>query len=381
MNDFFFVDDEDMRQSLTQDNHELELAMQAGAWKSALVLAGNIVETILLWYLISSDYQTRKGKDPSYFTLGQAIDACVQDGVLSDRTEKLCSVIKDYRNLIHPGLVVRLSQRCDQASAQVAKSVLHLILTEIGPVLEPKERRTAASILDKITRDPNSRSLISHLLKGLKQGELSHLMFKEIWPKYIELMSADGLEEWDYSVAQSMQNAFHDAFDLAQDPLKKSVAHHMARLFKEGSRYEISAIQQGLMQGYHIAHLDDPDRRIVLDYIFDQAQSDPSVSVLRVIESGLARALKYPDEAERFAFCLINAGYLRIRGNAEQAKEILRDTSWTTPEQEHLIDEALRTLESQFDEVGGLDGVNACQDALRARGYVFYARDSDDVPF
>jgi hypothetical protein len=58
---FDFVGDEALRAALAQDAHELEVASANGAHKSTVVLAGSIIETILLDHLVSTDHQARPG--------------------------------------------------------------------------------------------------------------------------------------------------------------------------------------------------------------------------------------------------------------------------------------------------------------------------------
>ena len=61
---FDFVIDDDFRACLESDYNELEMTIAAECWKAAHVLAGSIVEAILVDYLYASDYKTRVGKDP-----------------------------------------------------------------------------------------------------------------------------------------------------------------------------------------------------------------------------------------------------------------------------------------------------------------------------
>jgi hypothetical protein len=68
----------------------------------------SFVPAALLDYLIATEYQKRPAKDLLKLTLHEAIAACRAEGVLIDRTAQLSVVIKDYRNLIHPGRAVRL---------------------------------------------------------------------------------------------------------------------------------------------------------------------------------------------------------------------------------------------------------------------------------
>jgi len=57
MPNFDFVSDEKFRFSLEKDYQELTLSLQNGAWKAAYILAGSIVEAILIDYFLAAGYQ------------------------------------------------------------------------------------------------------------------------------------------------------------------------------------------------------------------------------------------------------------------------------------------------------------------------------------
>src|SRR5437899_1164203 len=101
--EFTFITGEDFRKSLESDYGELQACKTGRAWKSVHVLAGSIIEAVLVDSLVSSGHS---GKDPHRMTLDEAVDACKQAGFLSDTSVKLSTVVREYRNLIHPGRMV-----------------------------------------------------------------------------------------------------------------------------------------------------------------------------------------------------------------------------------------------------------------------------------
>ena len=54
---FRFITDDEFRSSLENDLAELEAAKRAGAWKCVHVLAGSIVEAVLIDYLLAVKYK------------------------------------------------------------------------------------------------------------------------------------------------------------------------------------------------------------------------------------------------------------------------------------------------------------------------------------
>ena len=104
---FDFIVDRDMRTSLDSDWRELEAAFQNSAWKAVHVLAGSIVEAMLVDHLLSIGFQK---KDPLKMSLDEAIGACKAEGILTDKSAELSTVIRRFRNLIHPGRAIRLAE-------------------------------------------------------------------------------------------------------------------------------------------------------------------------------------------------------------------------------------------------------------------------------
>jgi hypothetical protein len=104
-----FITDEAFRASLVSDMRELETALESGNLKSAHVLAGSIVEAVLIDHLVTAgliDLEAGLRLD-----LAEAIKRCKDKGIISERTADLSSVVRSYRNLIHPGRMMRLKER------------------------------------------------------------------------------------------------------------------------------------------------------------------------------------------------------------------------------------------------------------------------------
>src|SRR5206468_10963333 len=153
------------RKSLEDDYREMRRCFDAEAWKSVHVLAGSIVEAPLTDYLCSTTNATRPKKDPLRIDLGEAISICRDEKVLLDRTADLCSAIKSYRNLIHPGRMVRLEEQApDKGSATVALAVVDMIAEEVAKQRRKAVGLTAEQILSKVLRDVNSLPLLKHLI-------------------------------------------------------------------------------------------------------------------------------------------------------------------------------------------------------------------------
>src|SRR5450759_691585 len=150
---FDFINGEDFRLSLEADHRELSSAMQAKAWKTVHVLAGSIIEAVLIDYLVASEYQKKSSSDPLKMTLAEAIYACRQEKVLSEKTEHLSQAIRSYRNLIQPGRSVRLSEVANEQGAIIAQALIEIIIEEIAARQKQNYGYTAEQIITKIEQD------------------------------------------------------------------------------------------------------------------------------------------------------------------------------------------------------------------------------------
>src|SRR5712692_1500302 len=152
---FDFISDEDFRASLEADYHELELCMKAGAWKAVHVLAGSIIETILLDYLVATDYPKRSSTKLSEMKLFEIIDICKRERILTNKSADLAHVIREYRNLIHPEKLRRLGETADENGAVVAQALVRMVVEDVAARRRELYGYTAEQLVTKIVRDPS----------------------------------------------------------------------------------------------------------------------------------------------------------------------------------------------------------------------------------
>src|SRR6185437_2705492 len=129
---FDFIVIPEFREALEADYAEMQRCAQVKAWKSVHVLAGSIAEALLIDYLAATSHATRPSKDPLRFDLAQAVDVCKNEGLLTQRSADLTSVLRSYRNLIHPGRVIRLAEeQPTESSATIALKLVSIIAAQV----------------------------------------------------------------------------------------------------------------------------------------------------------------------------------------------------------------------------------------------------------
>jgi hypothetical protein len=124
-----YISDPDFKQNLRIDISASNQALCNGEWKAATVLAGSVIEALLLWAL--QEVQTtdpgkinnaRSGLAPSpgqnleKWKFYQLIDVAEAINVITKDTATQARLAKDFRNLIHPGRSARKHQICDRGT-------------------------------------------------------------------------------------------------------------------------------------------------------------------------------------------------------------------------------------------------------------------------
>jgi hypothetical protein len=134
--DLTFIVDAGLRDSLRRDLGSVETALANGEWKGATVLAGSVVEALLLWSLAQRSVEvatatSRPGKPLEEWDLHQFLVVAIEIRVITKETEIQARLAKDYRNLIHPGRSLRLAQVCDRATALTAVAAMEHVIRDL----------------------------------------------------------------------------------------------------------------------------------------------------------------------------------------------------------------------------------------------------------
>jgi len=142
-----FITDADLRTDLRRDIDHAQRALDASEWKAATVLAGAVVESLLLWKLSTfpdsalkaavnginpkAKADIREWHLPDYIRVAAAFPAAPTKPILTAETVKLLELVKDFRNLIHPGKAIRLQKQCDRDTALTAMAGVVATLREL----------------------------------------------------------------------------------------------------------------------------------------------------------------------------------------------------------------------------------------------------------
>jgi hypothetical protein len=117
-------------------------------WKAATVLAGSVIEALLLWVLdirlsdkISQSVSTlvntkvflsKPRGTPDDWGLFEYVEIAADLKVIQEDTAKQVRLAKDYRNLIHPARVKRKGQTCNRSTAMTAIAALDRVTEDLS---------------------------------------------------------------------------------------------------------------------------------------------------------------------------------------------------------------------------------------------------------
>ena len=278
--DFSFISDEGFRAALVSDYREMSDCLESKAFKAVLVLSGSIVEALLVEYLSVSGARPA-GKDPLTLQLNELIQACLQAGVLQKSTASLCDVIRDYRNLIHAGRIVRLNQEVTPEGAHIAFSLVGLSTKEISQKRKVTYGFTADQLLKKIVSDEHCLSVLPQLLTETNEHEKLKLV-RSTLPEAYHRDEADPFNADDR--LDRMRIAFRQIFETLSDIQKVEVAEKFAQLIRHDSAERIKSYGDAFFEAKDIAHLRSQDASLVTKYLqskFDQPLLEISDGVIR----------------------------------------------------------------------------------------------------
>ena len=143
-----FISDAELRQALQSDINASNRDLSNGEWKGATVLAGSIIEALLLFAisLVPAEDGSRavrelKAKGVSLpkserpvvdWGLHEYIEVAHQLKLISASTASSARLAKDFRNLIHPGRARRLAQNCNRATALSAVAAVEHVIGDLS---------------------------------------------------------------------------------------------------------------------------------------------------------------------------------------------------------------------------------------------------------
>ena len=146
-----FIGDPELRESIRLDLSAANRDLAQGEWKGATVLAGSAIEALFLWALEEHEKRNPGSRapaiatlrangrltrqpdpNPEWWHLPQYVEVAEHLGLIKPETAIAVRLAKEFRNLIHPGRVARLGQKCDRATALQALAAAEAVVRDLG---------------------------------------------------------------------------------------------------------------------------------------------------------------------------------------------------------------------------------------------------------
>ncbi len=143
-----FLNDADLQDALRADMASVEVSLREADWKPATVMAGSVIEALLLWAVLQKPrpivdanvtalvakgaIQKPRSASPEYWDLHQFIEIAAALAIIKADTATQARLAKDFRNFVHPGKAARLQQKCDRGTAYAAMAALQFVIRDLS---------------------------------------------------------------------------------------------------------------------------------------------------------------------------------------------------------------------------------------------------------
>jgi hypothetical protein len=272
-------------------------------------------------YLVATaSTSKRSGGDPLKMELAEAVEACRKEGVLSQKVADLSSVVRGYRNLIHPGRMIRLGEKIDSKTGRIAKSLVDVVIDEVAAGRQEKCGFTAEQIANKLGKDSSALSVLSHFLKDSSEYERERLLTDVIPERYF----ANRGEEWDTMQGQYLQDlesCFRQTFNTLSDDKKAVVTKRFIKVLREADQDTVFEHETAFFRGSDLKYLSPNEAQFAKEHLLSRLQEKQTVRLMKVLD-GIGEFLT-PNELAEVTDALVKAA---IYGKVEPLKRVGRDS-------------------------------------------------------
>ncbi len=335
---FSLVRNREIRQILISDFRDLQGCLEDGLWKPAVVLAGSIIEAVLFDFLVSEGVAA---EDIEGVTLGGLISRAKAKSVIDEKTEKISSAIKDYRNLIHPGRSLADGVSANQATAEIANALLSLVLDDISKIRMASPTTTAADILGAILSDPSKIHFVKHLIAPLSADE-NRILLLELIPEALINEYSTSDVELDNTRVTLLKRLFHVVYSNAPSEVQVAAAGRYVKVLRDEPEAIVSVHTNYLFTVEFLGLLAGEQRDIVKEHMKGRLfASQMAVEDLPDYES----ISYYFDESE--IFDILQIFFQRV-GSVKSESDALQYANWIVYEFETYCSDSQKSKVSEL---------------------------------
>lgn len=376
------IRDPELRKLVRSDCDEFDTAYDKHLLKACLVLAGSITEGLLLNYLETIGYCPPKGLTTREMSLGSMLKACVDAGDLSTDAEKLCGVLKEYRDLVHPGRVLRERLKPDCSQRDVAKQAVERVASDMVHAAWRRSEWAAESIFQNALGSQMggvpSECVVQLGINRLSEEQLDRLVV-EVIPQQMHETSGESVD-FAYETLLACRVCLEPAWPRVSHETRVAAAAALAKSIEWAAALEEvgAGASDGLINDV-LEYLEPAVRNLVLDETIANMASQLDRGVRPNIK-GLARYLRSED-VKRFVTPLVRGALTDKGPGGEQLavwakKALLEEVSAMSTENKHT---AIEVMDRLVEKAQRSDAPRAAE-RLAAMRYAIEPVDDADIP-
>ncbi len=264
MSAFSFISDLEMRESVRRDYVELQACLDAKAWKAAQVLSGSIAEAVLVDSLAGSKKWTEKREKLLALGLDDLIKGAKDENFLTQNAADLGTVIKGYRNLIHPGRSIRLGESVDERTATICRQLLDMMVEQVTAERGKKYGFNAEQLLAKLETDEGAIETVDELWTRMSPHEQELFLLKVLPDRYTVIAERESWDEDDdVALMRRFERAYRSAFKRAPEAIKKKCVAAFVTLVTHGDGGSVQRHKRAFFRAPDLGFCED-DRALLV---------------------------------------------------------------------------------------------------------------------
>ncbi|MCR9263039.1 MAG: hypothetical protein NXH86_02720 [Flavobacteriaceae bacterium] len=258
--DFNFIQDQIFKRILIRDYIEMNNCLEAKAFKAVLVLSGSIIEALLLEFLLNNPPSGTTKNKIGKLKFIELIDLSESVGLISKTTKDLSSVIREYRNYVHPNKELRSKSEINEDKAIIACRLVNMVINSVEHKHPELYGSKAEDVFSKLQTDAHSRKIIRHILDKMNQNEID-LLYQKFISFYL-----NSEEEDNYSARTFVQFGMEKLETVVSEHIIKSYVLKIEKEITNGSREQAEKLFQ--LFGDKLHYYSEEVQNTILIYMY-----------------------------------------------------------------------------------------------------------------
>ncbi len=132
-----FMRTRELRREAEGDYREILACHATHSWKAAIMLTGSCLEAILLDLVLQREEEAKKltaapKGSPASWNLADLVEVCEALDLISKGQISLSDAVREFRNLVHPGRIMRKGLRFGREEAVIGLETLNALVRDLS---------------------------------------------------------------------------------------------------------------------------------------------------------------------------------------------------------------------------------------------------------